>query len=42
MRWYYVFTKGVREQLRDYWILIMIVVMTPLFIRNLFPHVGPG
>jgi ABC-2 type transport system permease protein len=32
MRWYYVFTKGVREQLRDYWILIMIVVMAPLFI----------
>lgn len=32
MRWYYVFLKGIREQLRDYWILIMIVVMAPLFI----------
>ncbi len=32
MRWYAVFIKGVREQIRDYWILIMIVVMAPLFI----------
>jgi ABC-2 type transport system permease protein len=32
MRWYYVFIKGIREQVRDYWILIMIVVMAPLFI----------
>ena len=32
MRWYYVFIKGIREQIRDYWILIMIIVMAPLFI----------
>ena len=32
MRWYHVFVKGVREQVRDYWILIMILVMAPLFI----------
>jgi len=32
MRWYYVFLKGLREQIRDYWILIMIIVMAPLFI----------
>lgn len=32
MRWYDVFVKGVREQIRDYWILVMIVVMAPLFI----------
>lgn len=42
MRWYYVFTKGVREQLRDYWILIMIVVMTPLFIGIYFLMSDPG
>ena len=32
MRWMAVFQKGVVEQIRDYWILIMIVVMAPLFI----------
>ena len=32
MRWYYVFVKGIREQVRDYWILLMILVMAPLFI----------
>lgn len=32
MRWWIVFIKGVREQLRDYWILVMIIVMAPLFI----------
>jgi ABC-2 type transport system permease protein len=32
MRWWVVFIKGVREQVRDYWILVMIVVMAPLFI----------
>ncbi|MFH0758263.1 MAG: ABC transporter permease [Bacteroidota bacterium] len=36
MRWYYIFIKGVREQWRDYWILIMIVVMAPLFIGIYF------
>lgn len=32
MRWFDVFIKGLREQIRDYWILVMIVVMAPLFI----------
>lgn len=36
MRWYYVFIKGLREQIRDYWILVMIVVMAPLFIAIYF------
>ncbi|MEN8156121.1 MAG: ABC transporter permease [Bacteroidota bacterium] len=42
MRWYFVFVKGLREQVRDYWILIMIVVMTPLFIAIYFLMVDPG
>ncbi len=42
MRWYFVFLKGLREQVRDYWILIMIVVMTPLFIAIYFLMVDPG
>ncbi|TFH22028.1 MAG: ABC transporter permease [Bacteroidia bacterium] len=32
MRWLDVFIKGVKEQVREFWILIMIVVMAPLFI----------
>ena len=32
MRWYDVFVKGIKEQIRDYWILVLIVVMAPLFI----------
>jgi len=32
MRWYYIFLKGIKEQLRDYWILILIIMMSPLFI----------
>lgn len=32
MRWFDVFIKGVKEQFREFWILIMIVVMAPLFI----------
>lgn len=32
MRWYDVFIKGIREQVRDYWILLMTLVMAPLFI----------
>jgi len=42
MRWYFVFVKGIREQVRDYWILIMIVVMAPLFIFLYFLMVSPG
>jgi len=32
MRWLDVFVKGVKEQVREFWILIMILVMAPLFI----------
>jgi len=42
MRWYYIFTKGIREQLRDYWILIMILVMAPLFIAIYFLMSNPS
>ena len=36
MRWFDVFIKGVKEQVREFWILIMIVVMAPLFIAIYF------
>lgn len=36
MRWYDVFIKGIKEQVRDYWILIMVVVLAPLFIAIYF------
>ncbi|MCP4312804.1 MAG: ABC transporter permease [Bacteroidetes bacterium] len=42
MRWYFIFTKGIREQLRDYWILVMILVMTPVFIAIYFLMSIPG
>ncbi|MCK4748471.1 MAG: hypothetical protein KAT15_15575, partial [Bacteroidales bacterium] len=42
MRWFYVFTKGIREQVRDYWILVMVVVMAPLFIAIYFLMADPG
>lgn len=32
MRWYAVFIKGIREQIREYWILVLTVLMAPLFI----------
>ncbi|MDF1575821.1 MAG: ABC transporter permease [Bacteroidales bacterium] len=32
MRWYAVFVKGLKEQIREYWILVMTVLMAPLFI----------
>ena len=32
MRWYYVFIKSVREQLRDFWILIMVVILAPFML----------
>ena len=36
MRWYDVFIKGMKEQIRDYWILVMTVVLAPLFIAIYF------
>lgn len=32
MRWYDVFIKGIREQVREYWILVLTLLMAPLFI----------
>ncbi len=32
MRIFLVFRKGIREQIRDYWILLMTVIMAPFFI----------
>ena len=32
MRWYAVFAKSIREQIRDYWILSMTILLAPLFI----------
>jgi ABC-2 type transport system permease protein len=32
MKWWVVFIKGIKEQVRDFWILITILVMAPLFI----------
>ena len=36
MKWLAVFVKGMKEQIRDYWILLMVVVMAPLFISIYF------
>ncbi len=32
MKWYYVFIKSLREQFRDYWILILTLVFAPFFV----------
>jgi ABC-2 type transport system permease protein len=32
MKWYYVFMKSLREQYRDYWILILTLVFAPFFV----------
>jgi ABC-2 type transport system permease protein len=32
MRWYFVFIKSIREQLRDYWILLLTISMAPFFV----------
>ena len=36
MRWYAVFIKGIKEQIREYWILVMTVLMAPIFIAIYF------
>ena len=36
MRIFLVFQKGIREQIREYWILVMTVMMAPLFIAIYF------
>jgi len=32
MKWYYVFIKSIREQIRDYWILVLTLVFAPFFV----------
>ena len=32
MRWYFVFIKSVIEQIRDYWILIMVLILAPFML----------
>lgn len=32
MKWYFVFIKSAREQIRDYWILILTLTFAPLFV----------
>ena len=32
MKWYFVFVKSLREQFRDYWILILTLVFAPCFV----------
>jgi ABC-2 type transport system permease protein len=32
MRWYFVFLKSVREQIRDYWILLLTIFLAPFFV----------
>jgi ABC-2 type transport system permease protein len=32
MKWYYVFIKSLKEQIRDYWILLIVVLLAPFFI----------
>jgi len=32
MKWYFVFVKGIKEQIRDYWILLIVVLLAPFFI----------
>jgi ABC-2 type transport system permease protein len=32
MKWYWVFTKSLREQFRDYWILVLTLVFAPFFV----------
>ena len=42
MRMILVFVKGLREQVREFWILVMTVVMAPLFIGIYFLMSGTG
>ena len=32
MKWYYVFLKSIREQIRDYWILLLTISLAPFFV----------
>jgi ABC-2 type transport system permease protein len=32
MRWYFVFLKSIKEQIRDYWILLLTISLAPFFV----------
>jgi len=32
MKWYFVFVKSIREQIRDYWILLLTISLAPFFV----------
>jgi ABC-2 type transport system permease protein len=32
MKWYHVFIKSLKEQIRDYWILLIVILLAPFFI----------
>ncbi len=32
MRWYFVFLKSIREQIRDYWIFLLTISLAPFFV----------
>ena len=32
MKWYSVFIKSLKEQIRDYWILLIVILLAPFFI----------
>jgi ABC-2 type transport system permease protein len=32
MKWYFVFIKSIREQIRDYWILLLTISLAPFFV----------
>ncbi len=32
MKWYHVFIKSIKEQIRDYWIFLLVVLLAPFFI----------
>jgi ABC-2 type transport system permease protein len=32
MKWYFVFLKSIREQIRDYWILLLTISLAPFFV----------
>ena len=32
MKWYHVFIKSIKEQVRDYWILLIVILLAPFFI----------
>jgi ABC-2 type transport system permease protein len=42
MKWYFVFIKSIREQLRDYWILLLTISLAPFFVFIYYLMVETG